>query len=992
MAVQVSYPGVYIDEIPSAQHSIPQIPLSITAFMGNAIKGPVNTPVRIKNQANFNRTFGGLWEKSPMSYAINQYFTNGGADSYIVRTVASNAATSYAELACPGKMVLLPNIDKSLLSAAGETGLPLSVAVDVFDTSTSFDLTVTFNTKNITQYKNLNTIPGDPNHIHTRLSTMKDSGVAVQPNSVWPVIAVPIAKTYDRATMDAKTGVVEIESATATDLLYLQVAEAERDGFVSIQTIASTVDPSGEFDLEITTDYGNCVNYYSGCTLIDGASNSVSEILGQQRAAYVKLSESLPNSVPETTDAIAVTVTEDNPYEEIVFAINSDLILGVNTEVITGISADNEVSVEIKASTSEPDNLAMFDVLVKDGVGGFEYPDLTLATLQSELSADNNAAVIAYAPLPATTPLKGSTSTKTLSAIAPASSSFPVVASELILTLKPLPMETIVSGVIITNTSGGKAQYVLKLEASGMAAESYVLQDGGVPAVADIEAALLIAMKNSKIVSTTVTTTNPTPVKVTGLTLPPAAANTLPTLQAIVPVNDVSVSSSAELYLAIDAANPGAWGDNICIQVSKASPDQSQSTDAVAKNLKVLPSDLFNLTIYNRNTKEIENYLNLTVTNSDNRVDTVLNNNSKLVHYNTDIQLPSMTPAANMGPPSGQAVNWQTLNANTNGQMTGSPPNQKLVAEYYVLDEGADGSDINQTILSKALTSFDSVLVPFSLMCIAPIGSMSYPQDSLWVNSNVSPLQTAALNYCAKNRAMLIIDPSVKWNSSDKITKVQLPTTTAEGALYYPFISVIDPLNIKRMLNCAPCGAVAGVIARIDSNYGVWRAPAGEVTPFAGVAGLASPIDQDTSALLNPMGVNCLRNFPSIGNVIWGARTVMGADALQSEYKYIPVRRLTSYIETSLKIGLHFAVFEPNNDALWKNLTFIVTSFLQNLFEQGAFQGPTAKESYFVKCDAETTTAQDINDGIVNVQVGIAPVKPAEFVVISLSQIAGQTS
>jgi Bacteriophage tail sheath protein len=993
MAVQVSYPGVYIDEIPSAQHSIPQIPLSITAFMGNAIKGPINTPIRIKNQSDFNRTFGGLWEKSPLSYAISQYFTNGGADSYVVRVVAANAAIANAELACPGKMVLLPNIDSDVIGAAGDDGLPLLAAIDVGGSSTSFNLTVTFNTNNVTTYTNLNTIPGNPNNIHTRLSVQKDAGVNVMPNTSWPVIAVPIVKVYERKDMDAKTGEIKVESATATNLLHLQVAEQERDGFVSVDVIASIDDPTGEFDLKIITDYGNCTRYYSGCTLIEGASNSVAEILGKKRAAYVKLSESLPNSVPQTSPAISVTVTNGNPYEEMVFAVNSDLILDVNTDIIKSITAQNNVSVEIKASTSEPDNPAMFDVLVKDGVGGFEYPDLTLSTIESELSADNNAAVIAYGPLPPSAPLASSAS-KTLSSITSPSSTFKVIPEQLTLTLKPLPMQTIVSGVIIANTSDTKAQYVLKLEATGMAAESYVVQDNGVPSSdADMQAALMTAMKNSKIVSTEVTATNPTPVLVASLTLPPDPANfTKPTVLAIVPTNDVSVSSSAELYLAINAANPGAWGDNICIQVSKPEPDQSQTTDVVAGNLNVLPSDLFNLTIHNRNTKEMEAYLNLTVTDSDNRVDTVLNNNSKLVHYNTDIQLPTMTPAANSAPASGQAVNWQDLNASTNGQMTGTPPSQRLVAQYYVLDGGNNGSNISQSNLSAALASFNTVLVPFSLMCVPPIGTMSYLQDSLWVNNNVSPLQTSALKYCADNRAMLIIDPSIKWNSAEKVAKVQLPTTTAEGALYYPFISVIDPLNVKRILNCAPSGAVAGVIARIDNSYGVWRAPAGEITPLAGITGLTHPVDQNTSATLNPLGINCLRNFPSIGNVIWGARTVMGADALQSEYKYIPVRRLTSYIETSLKIGLHFAVFEPNNESLWKNLTFIVTSFLQNLFEQGAFQGSTAKDSYFVKCDAETTTAQDINDGIVNVQVGIAPVKPAEFVVISLSQIAGQTS
>jgi hypothetical protein len=141
---------------------------------------------------------------------------------------------------------------------------------------------------------------------------------------------------------------------------------------------------------------------------------------------------------------------------------------------------------------------------------------------------------------------------------------------------------------------------------------------------------------------------------------------------------------------------------------------------------------------------------------------------------------------------------------------------------------------------------------------------------------------------------------------------------------------------------------------------------------------------------LNPLGINCLRSFPIIGRVVWGARTLRGADALADDWKYIPVRRLALFIEESLYRGTKWAVFEPNDEPLWAQLRLGVGAFMQNLFRQGAFQGKSPREAYFVRCDKDTTTQNHINLGIVNIHVGFAPLKPAEFVIIKIQQMAGQ--
>jgi phage tail sheath protein FI len=179
-------------------------------------------------------------------------------------------------------------------------------------------------------------------------------------------------------------------------------------------------------------------------------------------------------------------------------------------------------------------------------------------------------------------------------------------------------------------------------------------------------------------------------------------------------------------------------------------------------------------------------------------------------------------------------------------------------------------------------------------------------------------------------------------------------------------------------------------MARTDTDRGVWKAPAGLQATLTGVPDLAVRLSDDQNGQLNPLGINCLRAFPVVGRVVWGARTLAGADMLASDWKYVPVRRLALYLEESLYRGTQWVVFEPNDEPLWAQIRLSVGSFMHEQFRQGAFQGATPREAYFVKCDGETTTQADRDRGIVNILVGFAPLKPAEFVVIRLQQIAEQ--
>jgi phage tail sheath protein FI len=239
---------------------------------------------------------------------------------------------------------------------------------------------------------------------------------------------------------------------------------------------------------------------------------------------------------------------------------------------------------------------------------------------------------------------------------------------------------------------------------------------------------------------------------------------------------------------------------------------------------------------------------------------------------------------------------------------------------------------------------------------------------------------------------MLLVDPPSGWKTkAQAVTGIQagVGTTSRNAAIFFPRLRQPDPLHDNQMETFVPCGAAAGVFARTDAQRGVWKAPAGIDATLAGVPQLSVSLTDDENGDLNQLGVNCLRSFPLIGQVVWGSRTLRGADQFADEYKYIPVRRTALFIEESLFRGTKWVVFEPNDEPLWAQIRLNVGAFMHNLFRQGAFQGQTPREAYFVKCDKETTTQNDINLGIVNIVVGFAPLKPAEFVIIKIQQIAG---
>jgi phage tail sheath protein FI len=234
-----------------------------------------------------------------------------------------------------------------------------------------------------------------------------------------------------------------------------------------------------------------------------------------------------------------------------------------------------------------------------------------------------------------------------------------------------------------------------------------------------------------------------------------------------------------------------------------------------------------------------------------------------------------------------------------------------------------------------------------------------------------------AIEYAERKRAFALIDPPVA-DINGAITYVEAlaQSGSANAAVYFPPFEGGDP----------PSGAVAGVYARIDRERGVWKAPAGEEASLRGKGAPAVDLSDAESSMLNSAAVNAIRRFPEKGVLVWGARTIQGAEQGGSEWKYVPVRRLGLYIEHSIDHGTQWAVSEPNDESTWAKLRQQIGLFLTDLFRSGAFAGRTPDESYFVHCGNDTMTQDDIDHGRLNMVIGIAPLKPAEFVILRIGQ------
>ena len=436
------------------------------------------------------------------------------------------------------------------------------------------------------------------------------------------------------------------------------------------------------------------------------------------------------------------------------------------------------------------------------------------------------------------------------------------------------------------------------------------------------------------------------------------------------------------------AANPGSWGRGIKIEIDRDVAEQVKTLLRPA--LPLNDGQVFNLKVSYGTA--VEYHRNVTMVDTSRRIDKVLAAESEIVQFPPAALTKNISIISALSPTFDAAL-APVINAawaaKTTVKNAASPV---AVQDGTFLTKDDDFAPPEAQHDKVGLYALEQVDL-FNMLVIAPTVALNAAEPRI-LDNDLTVLALAS-TYVKDRRAVLLIDPPSAWKTK-KAAKDGLAvaiTTIAErsyAALYFPRVMYPDPFDDDRLRPFPPSGLIAGVIARTDAERGVWKAPAGLEAAIAGVFQLGVDLTDLENGELNPMAINCMRNKAGAGMVVWGARTLEGDDRMSSQWKYLPVRRMALFLEESLFRGSQWVVFEPNDEPLWSQIRTNFGAFMQGLFLQGAFQGQTPEEAYFVKCDDETTTQANIDNGIVNILVGFAPLKPAEFVVISLQQMAGQ--
>jgi phage tail sheath protein FI len=438
-------------------------------------------------------------------------------------------------------------------------------------------------------------------------------------------------------------------------------------------------------------------------------------------------------------------------------------------------------------------------------------------------------------------------------------------------------------------------------------------------------------------------------------------------------VHKNAITSSLDLGdFAVEAVGEGIWGNRIGIRIENASSDPKNDINPEGKKV-------FKLTVAYWKLENLPNTFSKPgdQNEKEKRFKQIIEKTDTIEVFD-DLSEDKNSPDHYIRKLSDSLKNISNLILICSDS-TGRPSNTE---DFFVLLLGGSNGDAD---LTRDDVRGDPAAKPGErqgLTALAEIDDISlvYVPDIHFVKSGQDTLLDDILIHCEtlKDRFAIL---DIKENETN-VGGLMITRPSKYGALYYPWIKIYDPLT-KRQISKPPGGHLAGIYARSDTERGVHKAPANELV--RGAVGLEFQINKQEHGVLNPRGINVIRSFPGRGILVWGARTCI-VDPL---WKYINVRRLFIYIEKSVERGTQWVVFEPNNEKLWARVRATITQFLTGVWRDGALMGTKPEEAFFVKCDRTTMTQDDIDNGRLICIIGIAPVKPAEFVIFRIAQWAG---
>jgi phage tail sheath protein FI len=409
-----------------------------------------------------------------------------------------------------------------------------------------------------------------------------------------------------------------------------------------------------------------------------------------------------------------------------------------------------------------------------------------------------------------------------------------------------------------------------------------------------------------------------------------------------------SVAKPSIESLTVTALEAGPEGAEISIEVVKPSGED-------------VPEDQFNLIVRRGSAEETFENLTFSKAKAARNVLDVVNKQSKLIRVAEKVSDLSMTERV----PSPGKYSLAVAEAKSTALVS--------VSSDVIVGDAAERSGLSGFEVAEDVT----------MLCVPDL--MALYQAGLISMEGVKAVQLAMIAHCENMKDRFAILDCPPGLSPQKMKEWRMDVAgydTKYGAVYYPWLRVANPLGDGESILVPPSGCMAGIYARSDNERGVHKAPANEVV--RGAMGVEIQITKSEQDILNPIGVNCIRAFSGRGIRVWGART-LSSDA---SWRYINVRRLFNFVEKSIERGTQWIVFEPNDPDLWARIRRDIGAFLTNVWRSGALFGPTPAQAFYVKCDEETNPPSVRDLGQVIIEIGMAPVKPAEFVIFRISQWA----
>ena len=1073
-----TYPGVYIQELSSGQHTITGVATSIGAFVGWAPQGPVTEATLVESWSDYVAQFGGLDTRSWLGYAVNQFFANGGSECYIIRLVWAlgmeggvNSPVASATAQAAGVGYATGTITATLNGVVGT--LTLGVGTPVLQS-------VSVTAQGMPGTVALPPLPFGASLALAAAGSFSDGSSSAPPGVVWETSDPTIAKVSPAGVVTATGTNAGPVTITATSGIIV--------GSMTLAVTAAQITSIAVTPATVSAAVGQTVQMAAAAKYSDGTSPDVTGIalftctpstpvtfsgtLAQPLAqgqflavatttgattigAALPAIWTLPAAPTVTTAGLTVSAAtvasmaitpanatvplpsnlEPGQTEPVGFTVATTMSDGTTgavptvtwtssnpavaafdapeTAAISGYSISSDVATFTYAAASpltagEPVTLSGFSTstFFNNQVVVVSATGLTATTFEADFTHADVAATVeaGVATVSAGSITVASAGTTTITAsFTPSGSSVPVTASTQLtvssghltgLNVSPAAptlaagatQQLTVTGTFDNGTFVNMSGYATWSVKSGTAAT--VSTTGLVKAVA-AGTATIQAVWMGVPATTVVTVSAAIPASI-AITTSPSGQTSVPageslSLVATATMSDgttqvvtstatwassspmltiggpgvVSAAATAGGSLTLFASSPGVWGNSLRVSVTPQPSNPSR--------FSVLVQQVITST---GQTVTLESFVNMSVLPTDQSyVVTVINNDSSYVTFTN--------------PLSGAVV---------------APTAAPAAATQVPFTGGADG-----TVLNPMDGNFEAALFPpanpnggvhlldrvtiFNLLCVP--GETDAPK--------ISQLQ----GYCVQKRAFMIVDSPQNTTIAKMIQSGPVGSTpgsitdqsvAGNSALYFPWIQAPDPLASNRSRLFPPCGFVAGIYAATDGARGVWKAPAGIQAAFIGNSGLQFVMTDLENGGLNPQAVNCNREFKVYGDVVWGARTLAGNDQAGSQWKYVPIRRLALFLESSLYDGTQWVVFEPNDTTLWGQIRMNVGTFMQGLFLQGAFAGTTPAQAYFVKCDVENNPPSSVALGVVNILVGFAPLYPAEFVVIQIQQIVAQAS